>query len=275
MEKEKLLKLLKKHGISPSLILDQNFMTDSGLIRKIVSLARIKPGETVLEIGSGIGSLTPEIAKKARKVIAVDIDKAFAPILRESCPKNVEIVTGNILKLIDGLKFRKIISNTPYSICEPLLQKLAGLDFDIAVLTLPKRFIERLKEGDSRLSLLANAFFRMEEKLEIPRQAFYPEPKVESGVLLLSPKIQSDYKREPCSYILKKLFLQEGRKLKNALRDALIDLHRDILGKEMTKNQAREIMQKLNIPGRTLETLVRDLKGKEIQGIEGRCRRFL
>ncbi len=250
-------------------------MTNSLLIRRIVSLARIKPAETVLEIGSGIGSLTPAIAKKAGKVIAVDIDKAFAPILRESCPKNVEILTGNILKLIDGLKFRKIISNTPYSICEPLLQKLAGLDFDIAVLTLPKRFIERLKEGDSRLSILANAFFRMEEKLAIPRQAFYPEPRVESGVLLLSPKIQSDYKREPCSYILKKLFLQEGRKLKNALRDALIDLHRDILKRPGTKRQAREIMQKLNIPDRTLETLVRDLKGEEIQGIEKKCRRFL
>lgn len=275
MERQKVLSLLKRQGISPSLLLDQNFMTDSSLIRKIVSLAGIKPGETVLEIGAGIGTLTPEIARKAKKVVAVDIDKRFVPILRESCPSNVEIVTGNILKLIGGLKFDRIISNTPYSICEPLLQKLARLEFERAVLTLPEALIKRLRGEKFKLSLFANAFFRMEEKLQIPREAFYPEPKVESGVLVLSHKSKSDYKKAPEDYVLKKLFLQEDKRLKNALREALIDLHRDILGKEFTKRQARDMIQRLNIPGRTLEALVRDLKGEEIQDIKGKCRRFL
>ncbi len=272
MERQKVLSLLKRHGISPNLLLDQNFMTDSSLIRKIVSLAGIRPGETVLEIGAGIGTLTPEIARKAKRVVAVDIDKRFVPILKESCPSNVEIVTGNILKLIGGLKFDRIISNTPYSICEPLLQKLARLEFERAVLTLPEGLINRLKEEKYKLSLFANAFFRMEEKLQIPREAFYPEPGTDSGVILLQHKKESDYKRNPCSYILKKLFLQEDKRLKNALREALIDLHRDILKKEMTKRKARDMIQRLKIPEKSLEKPVRDLTGEELERIEKKCK---
>jgi 16S rRNA (adenine1518-N6/adenine1519-N6)-dimethyltransferase len=275
MERERIISLLERHGISPNQLLDQNFMTDSSLIRKIISLADIRKGDSVLEIGAGIGTLTPHIAARAKRVIAVDIDRAFEPILRESCPGNVEILTGNVLKLIGGLRFRKIISNTPYSICEPLLRKLARIDFDRAVLTLPGGFIKNLKTGKSKLSLFANAFFRLELKMRIPREAFYPEPGVESGVVLLSHKTESDYKREPCSYVLKKLFLQYDRKLKNALRESLIDLHRDILNKPLTKNQARGIIDSLKITERELETLVGGLKGEELKRIGERCRRFL
>lgn len=272
MERERTLRILERHGIPPNQLLDQHFMADPVLIQRIVSLAGIKPGETVLEIGAGIGTLTTEIARKARKVLAVDIDKRFMPLLRKACPSNVELVSGNALRLIGSLKFDRLVSNTPYSICEPLLQRLAKKEFRLVVLTLPEGFIRRLQKENSRLSLFASSFFSLEVKLRIPREAFRPVPKTESGVVLIRHKRKSEYKRNPCSYILKRLFLQGDRKLKNALREALIDLHRDILGKEMTKRQARGMIRKLKISKANLETLVRDLTGEELRGIEERCK---
>lgn len=269
MEKERMYRLLEKRGISPNVALDQHFMTDPALIRKIVSLAGIKPRDTVLEIGSGIGILTREIAKKAGKVIALEIDKKLLRFMR--CPGNVEPLAGNALKLISGLKFDRLVSNTPYSICEPLIQKLARLKFQRAVLTLPDGFIQRL-QSDSMLGIFAGSFFRMEEKLKVPRKAFCPPPKVESGVLVLSHKTKSEYKKAPEDYVMKKLFLQGDRKLRNALRDGLIDLHRDILGKEFTKRQAREIIESLKIPEETLEKPVKDLNGEELQDIREKCK---
>ncbi len=309
MDRERIPGLLERRGISPNRLLDQNFMTDSGLIKRIISLAGIKPGETVLEIGAGLGTLTPGIAGKAGKVLAVDIDRRFEPVLKEACPGNVEIITGNILKLIGDLRFDKLISNTPYSICEPLLQRLARIDFDRAVLTLPGKFIRNLEAGSSRLSLFTGAFFRLEVKLTIPREAFFPIPKTDSGVVLLRHKRKPDYKRNPCSYILKKLFLQEDKKLRNALREALIDLHRDILnkgitnrmeggrvsqtrdvsaskakrdadsqrgrgplgGRPLTKRQARDIMVKLKIRNEILDKVVRDLNGEDIKLVIRKC----
>ena len=75
--------ILKKHGIRPDPELGQNFMTRPETIRKIVSLAGLRPGETVLEIGAGLGFLTKELAKSAKRVIAVEIDRKLISILKK------------------------------------------------------------------------------------------------------------------------------------------------------------------------------------------------
>lgn len=258
---EEIPQILKRCGLSPRQLLDQHFMTDSSLIKRMVSLAKISKNETVLEIGAGLGTLTREIAQKAGKVIAVELDPRFREILK-SCPGNVRVVIGNALKLLRKLKFDKMVSNTPYAICEPLLRQLAFVDFKLVVLSLPKGFVQGL-DGDSSLSLFTRAFFSWEAGMEIPRKAFYPVPRTETVVILLRHRTMAEYRRHPGQYLMKKLFMQETKKLKNALREAVIDLHKDILGKAMTKRQAQEILRPFKIPG--MDKPVKDLTPEELR----------
>lgn len=258
--------ILRKYDIKPNILLDQNFMTDPTLIKKLVSSAGIKPGETVLEIGSGLGTVTRELARSARKVIAIDIEKAFRSALREtlSGSKNVEITTGNALKLISRLKFDKLVSNTPYSISEPLIHKLAACEFKLAVLTLPRNFVARLtakpgSPGYSKLSMLAQSFFSVETLFPVPNKAFHPEPKVESAVVRLKPKKPKDTK----AHMLRYLLLHPGMKLRNALREALTET-------DFTKNQARDAIAGARLSKSLLEKRINELTAREITLVLGK-----
>ena len=109
-------------------MLDKHFMIDKELIKRIISYGSLGKEDVVLEIGSGTGNLTKELCKKC-KVIAVEIDSELVKLLKEKKLKNVEIIEGNILKLLGKLEFNKIVSNLPYNICEPLLNKLLNINF--------------------------------------------------------------------------------------------------------------------------------------------------
>jgi 16S rRNA (adenine1518-N6/adenine1519-N6)-dimethyltransferase len=216
---------------------DQHFMTDAKILERIVSAAGIS-GRTVLEIGAGRGSLTRELAKKAGKVIAIEIDRKFERDLEENLRgfENVELIFGNALEIIKKRKFDKMVSNIPYAICESLLQELVFLEFESAVLTLPGPFVQRIKAkpGDknfSRLSILAGEFFGIKTLFEIPKEAFHPQPRTKSLAVLLKPG--------PRDSLFCRVFLRRKMKLKNAIMRALLD------SKEMTKNQARKTIKSL------------------------------
>ncbi len=211
-------------------------MIDKNIIKKIVSLAQIQKNETVLEIGAGKGFLTKELAKKARKVIAIEIDPKMKQYLKMD---KVDIVIGNALDILThssrkNIHFDKIISNIPYSISEALINKLIFTKFKLAILTVPKRFAYILKtkqnsEKFSKLSILAQTFYDIEILFDVPKEAFEPKPKVNSVVISLRPK------REKC--LEKLIFLQPKRLVKNALREALCDY------KKMTKSEARKAIK--------------------------------
>ena len=133
-------------GLKPKLRLDQNFMIDEDILDRIVSMSDLSKKDTVLEIGAGTGLLTKKLARKAGKVIAIEIDETLKTHLKKnlSGAKNVQLVFGNALTKIKHHRFNKIVSNIPYSISEPLIQNLIYRDFDIAVLTVPKVFASRL-----------------------------------------------------------------------------------------------------------------------------------
>ena len=123
--KEKFNSFCKEYKIIPNLELDQFFMIDPFTIEEMVELAKVNKNDVVLEIGSGFGFLTEVLAKKAKKVITIEIDKRFERILKREFKKfkNVQIIIGNALNYISKLKFKKIVSNPPYRICEPLMHK--------------------------------------------------------------------------------------------------------------------------------------------------------
>lgn len=215
-------------------------MTDSVVLKRIVKAAGIRNSDTVLEIGPGKGFLTREIAGKAKKVIAIEIDKGMESELRKNLDgiRNTELVFGNALKIIKRKRFNKIVSNIPYAISEPLLQEMVFLDFDSALLSLPESFAGRLVAGPgdrgfSRLSILAREFFDVRVLFEVPKEAFHPNPKTRSVAVMIKKRKEKT--------LFCRVYLKRKMRLKNAIMRALSDT-----GKT-TKNQARKQIKSLNI----------------------------
>lgn len=246
---------------------DQHFLTDRETIKRIVSAAQIQGNETVLEIGSGKGFLTKDLAEKAKKVIAIEIDRSLERELTTNLDgvKNVELVFGNALKMIKKLSFDKIVSNTPYAISESLIQEMVFLDFDSAVLILPKSFADRMnaKPDDkkfSRFSIISREFFDVRILFEVPKEALDPRPKTASVVVFLKPRQKKS--------LFCRVYLKRKMKLKNAIMQALF------VSKVYTKNQARKHIKSLKfnslLEKRTSEMDTEELKTvwKRLQGMQ-------
>ncbi len=182
---KKIESLLKKYMIKLSTDLDQHFFKDKNMLLKIVSSARIKKTETIVEIGSGLGFLTKELAKRSGRVIAIEKDPQFFEILHDELAgfKNVEIIIGNALTALPD-RFDKIVSNMPYNLCEPLLQKIHNYDFKLAVLLVPKKFAHRMIGTGNIARLCGN--WKVELLDDVPLEVFYPRPRIISKIVRIS-----------------------------------------------------------------------------------------
>jgi 16S rRNA (adenine1518-N6/adenine1519-N6)-dimethyltransferase len=185
---------------------DQHFLNDLELAKKIVSFLDIKDNEKVLEIGPGKGILTQFLKGN---ITLIEIDKNLCNELKNKFP-NMKIINENILKY--KINFDKIISNVPYSICEPLMNKLLKMNFKKAILTVPENFMNK-----GVLNLTMNHFFEIKELLIIPKNSFYPIPRVESKVLEIKHKKLNDKEK-----ILRKIYIQSDKKLKNVFKTNLL-----------------------------------------------------
>lgn len=253
---------------------DQHFMEDSRIIERIVSLALLRPGDFVLEIGPGTGNLTKHLLAKGVKVTAVEKDRRFETALKREFGenRNLNLIFGNVLKEIENVKFNKIVSNLPYSICEPLINKLTRIEFELAVLSVPESFARivtaRPKEKNySKLSVKSQSFFDMKIKFNIPRSAFLPQPKTESVVVVLKRLSERTYGEHPEKYVLREIFLQPKKKLKNALMEGLINFNKNFLGKKFTKRLARKTIKKMELKGETLDKKVKELSITDLKSV--------
>ena len=126
--------ILNQHGIKLNKNLGQNYLIDKNKRDQIINCGNIDENDIILEIGTGIGTLTIEIAKKAKKVIAIEQDKNICDILakrlKDEKIDNVELINDDALK-VDFPKFNKIISNLPYQISSPITFKFLDYDFDL------------------------------------------------------------------------------------------------------------------------------------------------
>lgn len=249
-------------------------MENKKVIERMVSLGSLKPKDSVLEIGPGTGILTKRILSKGVKVTAVENDRRFERILKKEFGKerNLEVIFENILNVIGRIKFNKVISNLPYSICEPLINRLTRVTFDKAVLSVPESFACILlakprERGYSKLSLKSQSFFRVEIKFKIPRNAFRPEPKTESVAVVIKPLSRKDYESYPEKFVLKEIFLQGKKKLKNALMEGIINLNKHILGKNFTKNHARERIKKMDFDKGILDNKVGEMDIRDLDKV--------
>ena len=213
--------ILQKYNIKPSKRLGQNFLIDKSVLSKIISAADLSPDDIVLEVGPGLGILTLELAKRVKKVIAVEKDKKMIEILKnvlnDKNVKNVEVVEGDILKIDtllrhpeprvagrmistgvhdeifpprqargqnDNLSY-KIVANIPYYLTSPLIRKFleAKSPLEFMVLMIQKEVAQRIcaRPPSLRSGVSGRARPPKMTLLSVATQ-FYAEPKIISYV---------------------------------------------------------------------------------------------
>ncbi|UCB57950.1 MAG: ribosomal RNA small subunit methyltransferase A [Thermoplasmatales archaeon] len=213
--------------------LGQIFLTDKKTAEREVKYANIKQDDVVLEIGPGNGILTKLLSKKAKKVIAIELDNNLVNELKKTLSSNVELIHGNALE-IDFNKFKgfnKVVANLPFQISSPITFKLLDYDFDLAVLIYQKEFAERMiaKPGNKNYSRLSvNIYYKsICEILEhVPKTNFKPQPKVDSSIVRIIPRYDSPFKvyNEQLFFdITKKFFSHRRKKIKTILKNRYKD----------------------------------------------------
>ena len=228
----------ERYGFKLSKNLGQNFLTDKNIIDRIIESAEIGPDDLVIEIGPGIGVITREAAETARKVIAVEIDKNLIPILKETLSDvdNVEIVNQDILKtdvsqliasLGDSISGVKIIGNLPYYITTPIIMKLLedGVKANSITVMMQKEVADRIKafpgsKAYGALSVAVQYYCTVEAVVNVPKEVFVPQPKVDSTVLRLNIREEAPVKllnREIFFRCVKAGFGQRRKTLLNSL----------------------------------------------------------
>ena len=204
--------------------LGQHFLFHDGILRKIVNYAYLGPGDVVLEVGAGLGSLTLRLAEKAGRVIAVEKDLRLYRRLRQlfSHMDNVEVLYGNILK-INVPYFNKVVSNPPYSISKRFTLWLLKSKFERSVLLLQKEYADKLaaapgSKNYSWISMITQLFTHISLREVIPSGFFKPEPKVDSRIVILDPRIEKGLLHEELKDFSLRLFSYRNKSLVSALK---------------------------------------------------------
>lgn len=222
--------LLDKYQLHPKKGLGQNFLVDKWALKKVIGTARLTKKDIVLEIGPGMGNLTQVIAKKAKKVIAVEKDLKLIPVLREFLKdfKNAEIVQGDVLKIPLNLKRYKVVANLPFYLTAPVIRKFleSELKPEEMVLIVQKEVAQRVCAKPPKMSILAVSvqFYAKPEIMNyIPRKSFWPEPKIDSAILKISGirAWKSKTKRDLFFKVVKAGFSQPRKMLINNLAKKL------------------------------------------------------
>lgn len=252
--------VLGRHGFKFSKSLGQNFLIDGNIVRKIVDEGNITKDDYVLEIGPGMGTLTEELALRAKKVVAVEIDSTLLPILDETLHKynNVEIIHGDVLKIdveklihekLDGGPV-KVVANLPYYVTTPIIAKLIedNLNLESIIVMVQKEVAERMEAGPGgkeygSLSVFVNFYSKPEIVVKVPKTVFMPQPKIDSAVIKLTiNKELPDVDKDKFFKIVKAAFSKRRKTILNSL---------STYGFNIEKETIKEALEKLNISPET------------------------
>jgi 16S rRNA (adenine1518-N6/adenine1519-N6)-dimethyltransferase len=224
--------LLERHGLSPSRALGQNFVADPNTVRRIVRLAEVGPGDPVVEIGPGVGSLTTALAETGAEVLAVELDRHLIPALEEVvAPLGVRVVQGDALEVdwTDLLRAHDrwgLVANLPYNVGTTIVLQL--LDdapaIDRMLVMVQREVGERLAAAPGtsaygipsvKVALWATA----EVVGRVPPTVFIPQPKVESVLVriirLPRPAVTVDH--DDLMGLVRQAFGQRRKMLRRSL----------------------------------------------------------
>lgn len=200
--------LLEAHDLAPSRALGQNFVVDPNTVRKVVDLARVGPGDPVVEIGAGLGSLTLALADAGADVTAIEIDRHLVPVLREVVGTRARVVEGDArtldwVRLLSGHARWSLVANLPYNIATPLVADL--LDDVPAIHTMlvmvQREAAERLAAGPGSktygIPSVKVAYWATAQVVaKVSPSVFLPRPNVESALIRIvrrpAPAVSAD-----------------------------------------------------------------------------------
>lgn len=245
--KSEIQSLLSWAGTHPRHRFGQNFMIDQNLVRVVADAGRVVPGDVVVEVGPGTGTLTDELLSRGADVIAVEIDRDLARLLREqfSSEYRFTLIEGDALsskhELNETLLAQlasvrstacsppcgahrnvKLVANLPYNIASPLVIELLIVGVDLLAFTVQKEVADRLRAGAGSdpygpLSVMAQLLGRVELLRTLPPQAFWPAPKIDSALVGVVREDRLGEEAAPFSRFLARLFSFRRKTLRKAL----------------------------------------------------------
>lgn len=220
--------------------LGQNFLIDGEVIQDIIEYANISPEDTVVEIGPGVGFVTEQLVKYAKKVIAIELDEEAVKELKKLGAPNLEIVHNDILKtdlsLLCDEEF-KIVANIPYYITSPIIAHLLGEIDDLnnknrnkikeIILMVQDEVARRMAADETSqakqyglLTILSQFWADVKILRPVGRKSFYPSPKVDSALVKLDVRREPKLELSDYSYfrrVIKAAFAQRRKNIKNCL----------------------------------------------------------
>lgn len=234
---QELRALLERHGLTARRALGQNFVVDPNTVRRIARLAGVGPGDPVVEIGPGLGSLTLALAELGAEVTAVEMDRDLVPVLREIVePVGVRVVEGDAREvdwdeLLSTHDQWSLVANLPYNVATPLV-----LDVLRDVPGITRMLVMVQREAGERLAAVAGdraigipsivvAYHGVAEVVgQVPATVFHPQPKVESVLVRIDrhrrPRVSTPL--ETIEPLLRTAYGQRRKMLRRSLAD-LVD----------------------------------------------------
>ena len=250
--------LLSRHGFHFSKSMGQNFLIADWVPRDIAEAAGLDEGCGVLEIGPGIGPLTVQLAQRAGRVAAIELDRALLPILAETLAgyPNAQVIPGDVMKLdlaalaaeqFPGMAV-KACANLPYNITTPVITKLLEAGCFQSITVMIQREVARriCAEPDSAdrgaFSLFCQYHAQCELLFDVGPECFLPAPKVTSSVIRLIPRSQPPVDADPEALfrLVKAAFAQRRKTLLNALSAAY--------GSRLSKDELRQAILDCGLP---------------------------
>ena len=217
---------LGKFRIRLSKKMGQHFLVDRTVLDKIIKTANLKKTDTILEIGPGVGTLTIELAKQSRKVIAVEKDKRLLIPLQSVLRgfSNVRIINEDILNYSLPTTNYKLIADIPYYITGEVIKRFltAKVKPSLIVLLVQKEVAKRIVAGPGKMSLLAlsvQLYGDPEIIADVPRSVFFPAPDVDSAILKIEvfKKTKIEVDEKDFFHLLKMGFSSKRKTLLNNL----------------------------------------------------------
>ncbi len=263
-------KLLKKYNAKPEKYLGQHFLLSKRALRKTIEAAEIKPKNLIIEIGPGLGTLTQELAKTGAKIIAIEKDPLMNQVLKETLAdcKNVKIIQADVRNLWVYETYKdgyKIVANLPYNIATFLIRSFLESDNPpkMMVLMIQKEVAQRICSKPPHMNLLAvsTQFLAIAEIIDyVPKNDFWPKPKVDAAIIKITPKERTSAKTLKAFFAVVKAGFSQPRKLLlsnlakklNFPKERLILIFKDLDISEKTRAENLDIDHWMKLASRVI-----------------------